>query len=254
MTVTQRYLGNNWRKSALKLGALGALLVTLPGCQSIEATNSNVAQVRFIDASPDFYNPGLDFYINQTAALYNVGYGTHSSYISVTPGTYSFAAAADGSTPTTTLVKTSATLLNGHTYSYVVGDLLANISGTLLQDQTQPAPSGEISVRFIDQNDVIGAVDIYAIPSGATLLTTKPLLQDVTFGTVNGYLGIPSGSYTIAVLPTGTQPIATTVALYSAIPSGFTGTAGTVYTLFITDQQLTTTPGLNIFSVTDYPQ
>jgi hypothetical protein len=215
-------------------------------------TNTNVAQVRFIDASPDFYNPGLDFYINKTPALYNVGYTSHSSYISVTPGTYTFGAAADGSTPTQTLIQTPGTLLNGHTYSYVVGDLMANLSGTLLQDQTQPAPSGEISVRFIDQNDVIGLVDVYAIPAGATLLTTKPLLQGVNFGDVKGYLGIPAGSYTLAVLPAGTQPIATTIALYSGTATGYT--AGSVLTFFITDQQLTTTPGLNIFSVTDYPQ
>jgi hypothetical protein len=122
------------------------LSLTLSGCQSIASSNTQVAEIRFIDASPDITLPGLDFYLNGTAAIYNVGYKSHSSYIPVTPGTYTLS--ADATSTTQSLVSGAATLLNGHTYSYVVGSELANLSGTLLQDQTQSAPSGEISLRL----------------------------------------------------------------------------------------------------------
>ncbi|MEO6922572.1 MAG: DUF4397 domain-containing protein [Bryocella sp.] len=255
MAVRERQPGFGWSvrgtRAVAALLTAGAMMGALSGCQSIESTNANVAEIRFINASPDFYNPGLDFFINGTGSLYNVGYPTYSSYVPITAGTYTLSVGADGSTPKQTLQSTKATLLSGHTYSYVVGSLLANLSGTVLQDQTQIAPSGQISLRFVDQNDVIGAVDVYAIPAGGTLLTTKPLLQSVNFGEVRGYLAIPTNTYTLVVLPANTQPVANTVAIYNGGPVGYT--AGQVLTLFITDQQLTTTPGLNIFSVVDVP-
>jgi hypothetical protein len=249
MTATQRHPGTSWRKRTLQLSVLAALLVGLPGCQSIAVTNTQAAEIRFVDASPDITLPGLDFYLNKTAAIYNVGYTTHSSYIPVTPGNYTVAADADGTTQT--LVSTSATLANGHTYSYIVGNELANLSGTLLQDQTSPAPSGEASFRFIDQASKVGAVDIYAIPAGATLITTIPILTNVTFGANTGYLNIPANSYTLAVLPAGTQPIANTITLYTGLATNYT--SGVVNTFFLTDQQITTVPGLQIFSVPDSP-
>jgi hypothetical protein len=255
MAATQRHPGSRWLRRTFQLGALAALLLGLPGCQSIVSTttgpigSNGVSEVRFVDASPDINLPGLDFYLNKTAAIYNVGYRSHSSYIPVASGTYTLAADTDGTTQT--LVSTAATLGSGNTYSYIVGNELANLSGTLLQDQTTPAPSGETSMRFIDQASKVGAVDIYAIPAGATLITTTPILTDVTFGTNTGYLNIPANTYTLAVLPTGTQPIANTVTLYTGTATGYT--SGAVNTFFLTDQQITTTPGLQIFSVPDDP-
>ena len=224
--------------------------MALSGCQSIAGSNTQVAEIRFVDASPDITLPGLDFYLNGTVAIYNVGYKSHSSYIPVTPGTYTLS--ADATSTRQMLVSSAATLVNGHTYSYVVGNELANLSGTLLQDLTTPAPSGEISIRLIDQASKVGAVDIYAIPAGATLITTTPILTDITFGSNTGYISIPANTYNLAVLPTGTQPIANTITLYTGPATGYT--AGSVFTIFLTDQQLVTTPGLQIFSVPDSPQ
>ncbi len=223
------------------------MLLGLPGCQSIEVTSTNVAEIRVIEASPDPNVPGLDFYLNNTALAYNVGYSTISSYIPVVPGAYTVT--ADGDKTTTPLVSATATLTNGNSYSAIVGNQLANLSETILQDQTQPAPSGEISVRFVDQASKVGAVDVYLIPTGSTLITTLPFLQNVTFTENTGYLNIPANTYTIAIVPTGTVPLATTLTLYTG--SQVTYASGAVRTVILVDQQITTVPGLQVIVAKD---
>jgi len=247
MAVKQPHSGSHWRKRGFQLGALAALLLGLPGCQSIEVTATNVAEIRVIEASPDPNVPGLDFYLNNTALAFNVGYATISSYIPVVPGGYTISADADKTTKP--LVSATATLVNGNSYSAIVGNQLATLSETILQDQTQPAPSGEISLRFVDQASKVGAVDVYLIPTGGTLITTLPFLTNVSFTENTGYLNVPAITYTIAIVPTGTVPIATTLTLYTG--SQITYASGAVRTVILVDQQITTTPGLQVIIAKD---
>jgi len=125
MAVKQLHPGSRWRRQAIRLGALALLLGGLSGCQSIEVTTTNVSELRIIDASPDPNVPGLDFYLNNTALAYNIGFGTISSYIPLAPGGYTISADAEKSTQP--LVSTSATLANGNSYSVIVGNQLANL-------------------------------------------------------------------------------------------------------------------------------
>ena len=240
-------VGGSLGKRGLYLGALALLLMGLPGCQSIQVTSTNVAELRVIDASPDPNVPGLDFYLNNTGLAYNLGFTTISSYIPLAPGSYTISADAEKSTQP--LVSATATLTNGNAYSAIVGNQLANLSETVLQDQTQPAPSGEISLRFLDQASKVGAVDIYLIPTGSTLITTLPFLTDITFGTNTGYLNIPANTYTIAMVPTGTVPIATTLTLYTGSQLAYA--SGAVRTIIMVDQQITTVPGLQVIMAKD---
>ena len=73
------------------------LLAGLAGCQSVAGIRP-VSQVRVIDVSPDA--PALDIYQNSTqsssAVLYNVGFGTVSSYIPVLAGANTHAACIAG--------------------------------------------------------------------------------------------------------------------------------------------------------------
>ena len=253
MAVPNAQPGISLHKQALRLGALALALVGLPGCQSIAGTGTagasgnNVAELRVINASPDPTLPGLDFYLNNTALAYNVGYGTISSYIPVAPGSYTISADGDGTRQA--LVSGAATLVNAHTYTTLIGNELANLSQTVLQDQSTPAPSGEVSFRFIDQASKVGAVDIYLIPTGSTLITTLPFLTDVTFGTNTGYLSIPANTYTISMVPTGTAPIATTVTLFTGTQKAYA--SGAVRTVIMVDQQVTTVPGLQVIYASD---
>ncbi|MES2390037.1 MAG: DUF4397 domain-containing protein [Acidobacteriota bacterium] len=233
---------------AVRLGASALGLISLAGCQSVNINAGNVAQVRFIQASPDA--PGIDFYANNAAEAYNVGFGYGTSYVPVSPGTYTIQ--ADKADTRTVLATAGQGMAIGQQYTVLVGNTLGSLQETILTDQSTPAPTNEISVRVIDEATRVGAVDIYLVPSSGKLATTALLtnLTNLTFGTNTGYINIPAGTYAIAVVPTGTVPVSTTVTLLSGPQVGYA--VGAVRTVVIIDQQVTTTPGVAAFVADDY--
>ena len=149
--------------------ATAALLGLLTGCQNISG-NTSAAQLRIITASSDA--PGLDIYAgirrpgvqprlrhhhllrpHQRRHLHHQrGYGRDH------PGAHS----------------TKATLADSSQYTDLIGNSAANMQQTILKDQSQAAPSGQIALRFVDQATRIGALDIYLIPAGRSS-STSPL-------------------------------------------------------------------------------
>ena len=234
------------RSVTLRAGALAVLLAGLPGCQSINVGTSNAAQVRVLDASADA--PGLDIYQNKTAVAYNLGFGTVTSYVLLPPGVNNISANRAGTS--TTLVSSGVTLATGKQYTAIIGNVAASLQETILTDQSTAAPTGQISVRVVDQATRAGAVDIYLVPSSGKLTTTLPFVTNVNFGTNTGYINIPPGTYAIAVVQTGVVPVATTVTLLSGPSVGYS--AGAVRTLILIDQQVVTMPGVQAIVANDY--
>ena len=229
------------------MAALAALL--LSGCGDVNTSSPKISALRIVDASPDA--GGIDTYANSTVLTYNIGFGTVSSYISFTPGTYTFSARPSGSQ--TVLTSTRGTLLQSTQYTLLIGNVAAGLQTLLLQDQSQPAPSGQIALRFIDQATRIGAVDVYLVPQGGTLATTIPVLTGLTFNnTANApaYIDVPAGAYTLVVVPGGTVPSATTVASYTG--AVVTYPAGSARTVILLDQRLVTVPGVQVVTANDY--
>jgi Domain of unknown function (DUF4397) len=232
-------------RQAARLAATAAVAATLSGCQAI-ISNPPLTQVRVIDASPDA--PGLDIYQGGSALAYNLGFGTVTSYVPLSPGIYSLSADSAGTKQV--LTSSKATLAASAQYTVLIGDVAASLQQFVLTDQSQAAPSGQITLRFIDQATRVGAVDIYLVPANQTITSVTPLVSNVTFGANTGYLNIPTGAYTLVMLPTGTVPINTTVATYSG--TQVTYAAGAARTIILIDQQLVTTPGLQIITADDF--
>jgi len=232
-------------KTVAKFAGLAAVLLPLPGCQSITGS-PNLSQVRIIDASPDA--PGLDIYQGSAVLAYNLGPGTVTSYVPIVPGGYPIVVDTAGTRQQ--LVSASGTFLANAQYTVLVGNYAASLQELILKDQSQPAPTGDISLRFIDQSVKIGAVDIYLVPTGSTLLTTTPVLTDIAFNTNSGYLNIPTGTYTLAIVPTGTTPTATTVTLYTGAAVAYTG--GGAKTIVLVDTTVTTKPEVQVVTANDY--
>jgi hypothetical protein len=241
MSVTQRQLA----KQAVRLAGLALFLGTLPGCQSI-AGSPSLSQVRIIDASPDA--PGLDIYQGGAIVVYNLGFGTVTSYDPITPGTYPIASDAAGSRQQLTTA-TGTFNVNGQ-YTVIVGNYAAALQETILQDQAQAAPSGEAAFRFLDQAPAIGPLDLYLVVSGGTLMTSKPIATNITFGTNSGYINVPAGTYSIVALPTGTVPVSTTASTYSGAAVIYPG--GAVRTVVLINQGLVTSPGLTAIVADDF--
>src|ERR1700742_4280827 len=80
-------------RQAARLAAAALALGVLTGCQAV-INNQPLSQIRIIDASPDA--PGLDIYEGNAALAFNLGFGTVTSYIPISPGTYTFNADSAG--------------------------------------------------------------------------------------------------------------------------------------------------------------
>jgi hypothetical protein len=208
---------------------LGAVAAGLAGCQSIAMGAGSTAELRVIDASPDA--PAVDAYQNNEALAYNLGFGTVTSYVPVAPGSTTLAADKAGTRQA--LVAGAASLSTGHQYTAIVGNIDAAMQQTVLLDQSQPAPAGEIEVRLVDQATRAGAVDVYLVPRGGKLAATPPVATSLSFGGNSGYLNLAAGVYELAVVSAGTVPVASTVTLLSGAQIDYA--SGSVRTVVLID-------------------
>jgi hypothetical protein len=230
---------------ALGFAAMAASSLAMTGCGAVSSSTS-LSQLRIIDASPD--SGGVDIYVGGSAVAYNLGFGTITSYVPITPGTYTVKVNQAGSS--TALVSTRATLPVNKQFTLLVGNVNASLEGLVLADQSGPAPSGQIALRFLNEATKIGAVDIYLVPSSATLLTTSAVATGVVFDTNTGYLNVPVGTYKLYILPAGTVPAAATVPTYTG--ASVTYAQGSARTIVLLDTQVTTTPGVQVITANDY--
>ena len=232
-------------RQAARFASVAAIAGALTGCQGIVG-NPSLSQVRVIDASPDA--PGLDIYQGADALAYNLGFGTITSYIPIVPGTYTISANSAG---TKQVLSTSkATFGISSQYTVLIGNSAASLQQLILKDQSQPAPSGQIALRFIDQATRISAVDVYLVPAGQKLTAVTPVVTGLVFNINTGYLNIPTGTYTLVMVPTGTVPTSETVATYTGAQVTYSG--GAARTIILIDQQLITTPGLQVITADDF--
>ena len=225
--------------------------------------HSSFTQVRVIDASPDA--PNLDIYQNSgtsqnsiqpaQAGLYNIGFGTISSYIPVAPGSYTHAAYTAGTQQQLALVRGSFS--TGNQYTVLTGNIAASLQMTVLHDQSSPAPAGQVALRFLGQATRTGAVDLYLVAPGASVTGVAPIATGINFGANTGYLNAPSGTYSIVALPSGSRNLAAPA--YTGSQTSYPG--GAARTIVLIDnfepapppaQQPASTPSLQLITANDY--
>jgi hypothetical protein len=145
-----------------------------------------------------------------------------------------------------------ATLTNAKQYTLLISNVAASLQTQVLTDQSQPAPSGAVSLRFLDEAQSVGTIDLYLVPTGSTLLKANPLPggQSLVFGANTGYLNVPTGTYTLYIVADGTVVSTTTVPLYTGASTTYPG--GSARTLLILDNQLVTSPPITVTTLNDY--
>lgn len=218
---------------ARRLIALAALATALTGCQSVTGSQP-YTQVRVIDASPDA--PNLDIYQSSPSqpaqvGLYNIGFGTVSSYISMAPGTTVHAAFTANTQQQ--LAQVRGTFSTGTQYTVLTGNIAANLQMTILRDQSTPAPAGQVALRFLGQATRTGAVDLYLLPPGSSFAGVAPTATGIVFGSNTGYITAPSGTYSIVAFPAGAAPNAA-LPVYTGSQASYPG--GSVRTIVLIDQ------------------
>ena len=135
-------------------------------------------------------------------------------------------------------------------YTVLIGNYANALQELILQDQSTASPLGQVNLRFIDQSVRSGALDLYLVPSGATVVTQRPVVTGVSFNTNTGYVSVPAGTYTLVALPTGATPTASGSTLYTGAAVVYV--TGSASTIVLIDPQLTTTPGVQIVTAADY--
>jgi hypothetical protein len=232
----------------VRLCLLAISATALSACQGIDL---NSPQLRIIDASPDA--GVLDSYQDNTALAYNLVFGTATSYVPLASGNYTLAADRAGTRQP--LVAGNAALTAGKQYTAIIGNVVAGLQQTIVLDQSQPAPSGEIDLRFIQQATRSGAVDIYLVPRSGKPANTSPIAVNLSFGANSGYLPVPAGTYAIDVVPTGTTLVSSTVTLLSGAQIDYP--SGAVRTIVLIDQEIVgpqhaaLTPGVQTIIASD---
>ena len=213
---------------ATRFAALAIIAAALTGCQGMSRVQP-VSQIRVIDASPDA--PAIDIHQNSATGLYNLGFGTVSSYIPVTPGAYTHAAYTAGTSQQLAAVK--ASFLDGGQYTVLTGNTAASLQMSILRDRSTPAPAGQVALRVVSQTTRPGAFDLYLLPAGSPMTGLVPLASHATFGINTGYINAPSGTYSLVAFPAGALP-SITRPVYNGAQASYP--SGAVRTLVLIDQ------------------
>jgi hypothetical protein len=99
----------------------------------------------------------------------------------------------------------------------------------------------------------VGGVDVYLVLSSGKLSTTGLIsnFTNMPFGSNSGYVNLPSGTYSIVVVPTGTVPTTTTTTLLTGPNATYAG--GSVRTIVIMDAPNgTASPAVSAYVAVDY--
>ncbi len=223
-----------------------ACVLGMSGCQAVNGTSVPVAQLRIVDATPDA--GGVDVYLGSTAIAYNLGFGTTTSYVATTPSTYTVSVNSAGTK--TALSSVRATLSTNKQYTLLISNAAASMQTQVLTDQSQPAPSGQVALRFLDESMSAGNLDLYLVPSGGTLAKVNPIQTNLAFGGNTGYLDVPVGTYTLYVVANGTVISSTTVPLYTGSATAYS--FGSARTFVLLDTQIVTSPAVQVLTLDDY--
>jgi hypothetical protein len=232
-------------RPAARLFAAVAILGTLTGCGAI-VSSAPEAHVRIINATPDA--PRLDLYQDSNALAFNLDFGTVTSYIRLAPGAYNITANTAGTRQVLSAAKTTFTTAGQ--YTVLIGNTAASLQQLTLADQSQPAPPGQTALRFINQATRAAAVDIYLIPAGQKISAVSPLVSGIVFGANTGYLNVPTGIYSLAMLPAGTITGSTTIATYTG--PQVTYSAGAARTVILIDSSPVTASGIRVITANDF--
>jgi hypothetical protein len=163
------------------------------------------ANVRIVHASPDA--PNVDVLVDDAVALTNVGYRAASAYLTVAPGSRRLRVRAAG-LPDVVPIDATVPLVNRGNYTVLATGLLAGIQPLVTTDTLTAPAAGNVKIRVIHAAPAAGNVDVYATAPNADINTATPVLTNVPFRGVSGYLEVPAGGYQLRVTPAGTKTVA----------------------------------------------
>ncbi|MDT5126434.1 MAG: hypothetical protein QOH54_2078 [Mycobacterium sp.] len=186
--------------AAAFIAMAGAPMLTQAGAAASAAPNAFVRGAHF---SPD--TAAVDVYLTafsggtSTLWLSDVGYGDVGPYRQVAAGTYAVSMRPHGAPASQKPALTwTLNLKAGAAYTAAAVGKNAQIRGVVVSDTLNPPPAGTGLVRIIQASSEAGHVAVKA--EGGPVLTA-----DTAFGSITGYVAVPSGNWTVQA-QSSTQP------------------------------------------------
>ncbi len=173
--------------------------------------------------------------VNSTASLaaQNLALDAFSAYQSFFPGIYTASMASTGQTAQVPglglpVVVTASTSVSIFAVGISGQSAPANLQLLALTDNLQAPASGTANLRVVALAPDLGAVDVVLLNSSGAI-SGQPLSPNLAYLGATQYIPMLPGSYTLALVPTGTDlPVLPASTGYALSP-----TAGSVYTLVI---------------------
>ena len=88
------------------------------------------------------------------------------------------------------------------------------------------------------------------MPPGSALARVAPIDTGLSYSSNTGYINVPSGTYSIVVLPAGAVPSSAISPIYTG--SRMSYPSGSAHTILLIDQQPAAAPGLQVITADDY--
>lgn len=185
------------------------------------------ATARVVHAAADA--PNVDVLLDDALppAIENLAFPEFTERLPLDAGDYNVKVVPTGSGPEAAVIDADATFVAGVEYSVYAIGLLEDIGGLLLVDDNRRVNT-EARLRIVHAAPSAGDVDVYLEVAGETL--AAPALAEVPFGAESGYLSVAPGSYDIAIVPAGGDPLAPAIG-----PLPIALQAGGIYTVVARD-------------------
>lgn len=219
--------------AVLSLVALLMALFVVPAAFA----QGNTAKVRVLHASPDA--PAVDVYVNGNQTLTNVPFFTASNYLDLPAGSYRVQVAPTGQPASAAVIDANVTIEAGKAYTVAATGLVANIQGSVIEDNLAAPAAGQAHVRVYHFAPDAPAVDIQ-------LADGTKLIQNLAFPNASDYLPVPAGTYDLQVVPAGGSDVVINL-------PGTTLEAGKIYSVVAAGRLSNIRPELAVFTPSAAP-
>lgn len=217
----------------------------LAGCSS--SSNNGAppdAAMRFIHVSP--FSGTVRIAVDGATVLPSLDYHVATPYMAIGPGlhTVTYADATSGALLFTDQISVYSS--GQYTYYFYGGPGSVSVHDSI--DGTADSSDGYFKFRVINLGTGLGNVDLYALPPGTTIDQATAAITSVPYSMASSYIGATTGTYTLAVTPTGSKQV-----LYATGDIPYTSNAKVTLTLFsagsaaLGNGVMVTTGGLSVF-------
>lgn len=208
-------------KSILRLFPAAILCsVLLVSCNTDNNTSGPLAAFMLIHASPDA--PKIDVYAGNQLIDTGHVYGENTVYYGAVPNIYNFQFVEAGTS--NVLLSDFINFDGNKAYSIFLTDSLSKIKLSITNDEYTIPTGDSVRLRFLDFSPNAGALDV-VMHDGDTLYLNRNFNDQATNSSLDDFITIPSGTYTMDLRDAGTTNIA-----YSLSP--LTLASGNVYTFY----------------------